>query len=236
MNRGLYNSASAILALNRNMEVRSHNISNVGTVGYKYNNYHNDVFEDVMLSYQGNKVGTLPTRVGIDKISTVLSQGALINTTRQLDVAITGDGYIKVERGNGIYSYTRNGNFKIDEQGFLVDFNGNYIMGQNGRINLESAENVTIKNDGSIVQNGSIVDKLYVTALNNPDKQTLTYFTADNEIEGEFSIHQGYLEASNVDMAKEMVDVISIQRLLTTNSKMLQAEDELNKKMIDSIS
>lgn len=235
MNRGLYNSASAILTLHRNMEVRTHNIANVGTTGYKHNNYHNNVFEEVMLSYQGNNLGVLPTRVGIDKISTDFSQGVFTNTQRTLDVAIAGDGYIKVDRGNGIYSYTRNGNMKIDKEGFLVDFNGNYIQGQKGRIKLDSDSNISIKSDGTIFSNGSQVDKLYVTALDTPQKQTLTYFTANKETEGDFTVNQGYLEASNVDMSKELVDVISIQRLLTTNSKMLQSEDELNKKMIDSI-
>lgn len=235
MNRGLYDSASAILTLNRNMEVKTHNIANVNTVGYKYNNAHNNVFEEVMLSYKGENLGIVPTRVGVEKITTVYSQGAFMNTQRNLDVAIAGDGYIKIDRGNNQFSYTRNGNLKVDSDGYLVDFNGNYVMGQNGTIRVPSADGVSFKNDGTILYNNTVIDKLYVTALENPQKQTLTYFTAEGEKNGTFSVNQGYLEASNVDTAKEMVDVISIQRLLTTNSKMLQAQDELNKKMIDSI-
>ena len=235
MNRGLYNSASAILTLNRNMNSKAHNLANIHTTGYKYDNVHNDVFEKVILSYRGNEIGEMPTRVGIDKITTVLSQGSLITTDRPLDIAITGDGYIKVDRGNGEYSYTRNGSMNIDAEGYIVDYNGNYIMGQKGRINLSSATNISIKSDGSIISNGEIIDKLYITGLNNPVKQSHSYFKADREIPGQFTVAQGYQEASNVDTAKELTDVIGIQRLLTSNTKMLQTQDELNKKIIDGI-
>ena len=236
MNKSLYNSASAIFALNRNMEIKSHNISNIDTVGYKYNNYHNGVFEDIMLSHNNKQLGELPTRVGITEISTVFSQGAFMNTERNLDIAIAGDAYIKVDKGNGIPTYTRNGNLKVDRDGFLVDYAGNYILGENGHIQVGNPNEISFSKDGTILSDGKRVDKLIVTALDNPSKLTPNYFTADKEVNSDnYSINQGYLEASNVDLSKELVDVISIQRLLSTNSKMLQTEDELNKRIIDGI-
>lgn len=235
MNRGLYNTASAILTLHRNMGVKAHNVANVNTVGYKYENVHNDVFEEVMLSYKGNNLGIMPTRVGIDEITTVYDQGSLMTTERELDVAIQGDGFIKVDRGNGQYSYTKNGSFNMDRDGFLVDFNGNYIIGQNGRINLGDAKQITFKTDGTIVADGKVTDKLYITGLEGIIKQGNTYFRADKEVQTNSSIHQGYLETSNVDSAKELTDIISLQRLITSNTKMLQTQDDLNKKMIDGI-
>lgn len=236
MNRGLYNTASAILSLHRNMDVKAHNISNVNTVGYKYSNVHNDVFEEVMLSYKGNNLGIMPTRVGIDKITTVFDQGNFMTTERKLDVAIQGDGFIKVDRGNGQYSYTRNGSFNIDRDGFLVDFNGNYIIGENGRINLKNAKDITFKPDGTIIADRKVAGKLYITELDGIVKQGNTYFRANKELPTDSSIHQGYLETSNVDSAKELTDIISLQRLITSNTKMLQTQDELNEKMINGIS
>lgn len=236
MNRGLYNSASAVLTLNKNMNVKTQNIANMNTVGYKHDNFTNKTFNEVFLSYKSQNLGELPSKIGVGSVDTVYTQGSFMNTERLLDFAISGDGFFKVDLGNGNVAYTRNGSFKIDLNGYLTDDNGHYILGNNGRIQLQSLNNVSVSKDGTIYQNNKMVDKISVVDLENPTKRGNSYFVSSKESPSNSEINQGYLEASNTDVAKELTDVIVIQRHLTSNFKMIQSQDELNKRMIDGLS
>lgn len=236
MNRGLYNSVSAIFTLEKNMNVKSQNISNSNTTGYKYDNYYNKIFNEVNLSYKGNELGSIPSKLGVESIETVFSQGAFMNTNRPLDLAISGDGFFKVDLGNGRYAYTRNGAFNVDLNGYLTDSEGHYIQGNNGKIKIESLKDLSIKNDGTVYSNGKQIDKITTYTLENASKIGNNYYTSEVESTSKSEINQGFLESSNVDVGKELTDVIVIQNHMTSNHKMLQAQDELNKRVIDSIS
>lgn len=235
MNRGLYNSASAIFTLTKNLNVKAQNIANVNTAGYKYDNYHNKTFQEVYLNYKNQQLGNLPSKIGVESVETVFTQGTFISTERALDVAIGGTGFLKVDMGNGQYAYTRNGSLKIDLEGYLTDDNGHYLIGNNGRIQLESLKGISIKKDGSVYSNGQYIDKINTYDLENPSKLGNSYFTSSNETLSNSELNQGYLENSNTDIAKELTDVIVLQRHMTSNTKMLQAQDELNKRIIDNM-
>lgn len=235
MNRGLYHSASAILTLTKNLNVKAQNIANVNTVGYKYDNYHNKTFQEVYLSYKNQNLGEIPSKIGVESVETVFTQGSFISTERSLDLGISGTGFFKVDLGNGQYAYTRNGSLKIDLEGYLTDDNGHYLMGSNGRIKLNSLKNLAIKQDGSIYSEGQYIDTINTYDLENPTKLGNSYFTSNTETISNSELSQGYLEASNTDIAKELTDVIVLQRHMTSNHKMLQAQDELNKRVIDNL-
>ena len=235
MNKGLYHSASAILTLTKNLNVKTQNIANVNTVGYKYDNYHNKTFQEVYLSYKNENLGKIPSKIGVDSVETVFTQGTFISTERSLDLAISGTGFFKIDMGDGTYAYTRNGSIKIDTEGFLTDDNGYYLLGNNGRIQLESLKNLSIKKDGSIYSNGKYIDKINTYDIENPRKLGNSYFKSTAETISNSEIYQGYLENSNTDIGKELTDVIVLQRYMTSNHKMLQAQDELNKRMIDNL-
>lgn len=235
MNRGLYNSASAIFTLTKNMNVKAQNITNSNTVGYKYDNYTNKTFEEVFLSYKNQDLGKLPSKIGVESVDTVYTQGSFMATDRQLDLAIGGTGFFKVDLGNGEIAYTRNGSFKIDVNGNLTDDNGHYVIGENGKVQIPSLKNLSITRDGKIYSGEKYIDKINTYDLEDPKKRGNSYYVAKNENLSSSEINQGYLESSNTDVGKELSDVIVIQRHMTSNHKMIQAQDELNKRIIDEL-
>lgn len=236
MNRGLYNNASGLFNAVKQMEVKSQNVSNLNTTAYKYDNHYSKVIEDVLISHKGKDIGILPTKIGTDSIDTVYTQGNMINTSRALDVAIQGDAFFKVENGKNGYSYTRDGALNIDSSGNLTDSKGNYIVGDNGRIKIPGDVNtMSIKEDGSIFVNDNFIDKIKLVELDNPTKVGNNYYKASAERDSNSLISQGYLESSNVDMGKEMADIILIQHYMSSNQKALMTHDELNKKIIGDI-
>ncbi len=234
MNRGLYNNTSAILTINKNMNTHTQNISNVNTVGYKHDKYHNKTFNEVMISYKSENLGTLPTKIGVDEIQTIFKQGPLMSTGKSTDLALAGDGFFSVETENGI-AYTRNGSFHVDANGFLVNDEGHYVLGENGRIQIPDVKNIAISKEGNIIANGSVIDKLAVVNLSNAEKIGNSYYTGESQPSSNTTVHQGYLEGSNVDMSQELTDVIILQRLLSMNSKAIQTHDSLNEKIIKSL-
>ena len=229
MNRGLYNSTSAILTINKDMNVKTQNISNVNTNGYKYDKLHTKTFNEMMISYKNKNLGTLPTKIGVEGIQTIFTQGPLINTERTLDLALSGEGFFKIGTGDGNTVYTRDGSFNIDANRYLVNSNGDYVLGENGRIQIPD-KNFSINKEGSIISNGVIIDKIAVVNINNATKTGQNYYTGTNETKSNANINQGYLEGSNVDISTELTDVITLQRLLSMNSKALQTQDILNEK------
>ena len=256
MIRGLYTSGYGMLTLNRKMDVLSNNLANVDTNGFKKDGVVFEEFSDVLAKriydYQNTPLGT-PANIGnmslfndIAMVHTDFTQGSLENTNLKTDLAINGDDTalfsVAVQGTDGTYNeyYTRDGSFKLDAQGRLVTKDGYAVMGSKGAITLDGSD-FTVNSKGEIFQNNVLVDALKIRKINNPETLrkygenllTITQESTDGAFGGE--VVQGFVERSNVDSVKEMVDMISLLRSYEANQKMIQYQDATLDKAVNEI-
>ena len=256
MIRGLYTSGYGMMTLNRKMDVLSNNLANVDTNGFKKDGVIFEEFSDVLAKriydYQNIPSGA-PANIGnmtlfndIAMVHTDYTQGSLENTNLKTDLAINGDDTaffsvaVQGTDGNFHEYYTRDGSFKLDAQGRLVTKDGYAVMGTKGAITLDGSD-FTVNSKGEIVQNDVLVDTLKIRKIDNPE--TLRKFgmnllsTTQESTDGTFSgeVVQGFVERSNVDSVKEMVDMISLLRSYEANQKMIQYQDATLDKAVNEI-
>jgi flagellar basal-body rod protein FlgF len=239
MIRGLYTSASGMMAEMVRNDVSSNNLANVNTTGYKKDTALFRSFPEILLKRVNDQkqneiserptIGTLNSGAIVDQVITGYEQGQLRETSNPLDLAIFGDGFFVVQNPNGTF-YTRNGSFTVDSQGYLVTSQGDYVMGQAGRISIGNTKDVVVDETGKISINGQQTNALRVVSF--ADNNLLTKM-GDSLFSGEqpanavgAQIKQKFVEASNVNVINEMVNMITIMRSYEANQKMLIAYDQ----------
>jgi flagellar basal-body rod protein FlgG len=188
-------------------------------------------------------VGKLGTGVEVNEVYTDFDQGSLQRTENNFDLALDGRGFltVKTERGE---RYTRNGSFTINQDGILMTHNGYPVMGENGIIKVQQ-NNFIVNERGEIIVNGAIDPNGVVGMADNDwsqpvvlDRLKLVDFEKIRELKkegdslwketefsgppippGDVKVVQGFLEKSNVNMVREMVDMIEVQRSYEANQK-----------------
>ena len=205
----------------------ANNVANANTPGFKAEHLYNAMKGKEAQENARTDLG--PTSTKID-----FAQGTLNRTGNKFDLAIENEGFFTIETKKGT-SYTRNGSFILNNNNELVTPAGDYVMGESGRISI-SGESVQIGADGSIQVDGSAVAKLKITAFSNPGDisraeggQYRDNGKADPKGAESYKIASGYLEMSNVNAVKEMVDMIDIQRTFETYQKIILTITELDK-------
>lgn len=245
MIRGIYTSGLGMTRETKRLDITSNNLANASTTGFKSDGTTQGTFKqrlnDIMVS--GSRIDVANYTPDIVRSYTNFTQGSLSNTGNSADVAISNDNYafFTVEDGEGNRFYTRDGNFTIDKDRFLVTTDGYKVMGEDGYINLKDND-FSIAVDGSITgENNEKLGKLKITAFDNAE--TLTKI-GDNllasdidSVEKEFAgeIHQGFLEMSNVNTVNEMVNMIAISRAYEANQKVLQTQDEMLGRSVSDV-
>lgn len=165
------------------------------------------------------------------------SVGPIKETGNTFDLAISDSGFFAVEytnkAGETSTKYTRDGNFTMDRQGYLVTQDGDFVLDENGRrIRMDTALDVSIDRSGRITQEGEEVAVIGLTDFEDYDyleRFGENYFqTVDGatEIDCESEIYSGYLEQSNISIVTEMVNMITIQRQYESNQKLITTYDE----------
>ena len=253
MNRALYTAATGLSAQQFNLDVISNNLANANTVGFKRMRAD---FQDLLYQAQsepGAQTGpnsVLPTgaQVGLGvstgTTSPSYTQGTFQNSGGTYDVAIQGDGFFKILMPDGATAYTRAGNFNIDGTGKVVTAEG-YAVQPDITI-PPNKTSVSISPEGQVSvtlpgqQQPQVVGQLQVSTFPNPAGLRLlggnrfqvtaasgqpTEATPGQQ--GTGSLAQHMLESSNVDIVEEMVRMIVTQRTYDTNSKVIQAADEM---------
>ncbi|MCY6370367.1 flagellar hook-basal body complex protein [Clostridium ganghwense] len=180
------------------------------------------------------------------------SQGTLTPTNNNTDLAIDGEGYFKVIDGNGNEAYSRSGSFSIDSNGVLVDSNGNtlVILDENGQnINTEQSNVQFQKASFKVDEQGNILGNTYgnlrIPVFNTTGQNSMKSIGENlyspemiiddngNETQSEVymsenaDVLQGFIENSNVEIGKEMADLIITQRAFQLNSSALKTADEM---------
>ena len=247
MLRSLYLSATNMLVQRKKVDVIANNIANMDTVGYKSDSLLSRSFEDMYLERvndPGNKaggVGPLNTGVHIDEIVTSFDEGSLKMTDRSLDFSIAGDGFFVVSTTAGD-RYTRDGNFTINNEGYLVTTDGNRVMGTNGFLKID-ATNVTVDADGNITNaQGTNLGTLRVVSF--ADKTGLkkagnNLFLNENNQQAQNAqnvvIRQGSLETSNADITNETLNMMAASRSFETSQRIVKMIDETLGRAVNDI-
>jgi len=252
--RALYTAATGMAAQELNVQVISNNIANLRTTGYKKQTaaFQDLIYEHVRrVGAQASDQGTI-LPVGIDLgggVKTVgtprsMTQGTLSQTGNDLDLAITGEGFFKIQMPDGTFQYTRDGTFQMDNQGRIVTAQGNPVqptitIPQNSSgLTVNSQGQVSVTLPGSTTSN--IIGQLQLTRFINkaglqpvgsnqytdtPSSGAPQDGVANADSFG--SITQGSLEQANVDVVSEMSDLIAAQRAYEMNAKVISAADQM---------
>ncbi|MGI5935663.1 MAG: flagellar hook-basal body complex protein [Oscillospiraceae bacterium] len=172
MMRSLFSAVSGLKSHQTAMDVIGNNISNVNTTGFKSSR---TMFQDIYsqtisaaTAPTGNTGGVNPMQIGlgtqIASIDMNMTQGTTQTTSYPLDLAISGEGFFVIDNGDGTYSYTRNGAFTLDAEGYLVTANGNYVMAVG--INNLTPDPTSGLIDYSSIENGAeLIDDTTETPL-----------------------------------------------------------------------
>lgn len=252
--QALRTAATGMAAQELNVQVISNNIANINTTSYKKQTaaFQDLIYEHVRrVGAQASDQGTI-LPVGIDiggGVKTVgtprsMTQGTLSMTGNDLDVAITGEGFFKIQMPDGTYQYTRDGTFQMDNQGRIVTAQGNPVQptitipNNASGITINSQGQVSVTLPGSTTS--SIIGQIGLTRFINKgglnpvgsNQYTDTPSSGPPQdgvanAEGYGSITQGSLEQSNVDVVSEMSNLITAQRAYEMNSKVISAADQM---------
>ncbi|MBF2052356.1 MAG: flagellar hook-basal body protein [Candidatus Sericytochromatia bacterium] len=302
MLRGIYSAASAMSLSMQKMNLTSQNISNSQTAGYKKKTYAIHSFKDMLVQLPETDK-ELPVALGsyIDNAGVRQNQGRLKQTGNALDLAVMGEGaYFQLELNRGPdapqgqeprYTITRNGSFRIDNDNYLVNVSGDYVLDTNNqriRLMLDnqatnqppipgqpqqslSADLLQIDKYGRIFDMRNNQPRAQIKLVewtNDPavvdDRAELMQIMQkygldlprDSELlqnldplqainapaqpgqeppETPFSLHQGYVEESNVDITSEMIMMMMTSKDYDMSQKVISAEDKLLDKTINEM-
>ncbi|HMZ25979.1 MAG TPA: flagellar hook-basal body protein [Elusimicrobiota bacterium] len=224
MIRGIQANAQAMNALMLQQDVEAHNLANQNTTGFKRDRVRFELFSQILRGQE-----TLSPK---PVVTTERTQGALTRTDNPLDLALQGSGWFSVETPEGV-RYTRDGSFKWDAAGRLVDAEGHPVQGASGALKLdpEAPGAVMVGRDGTLTAGSTPLGRLKITHF-APDAPLERgsggrYAAGDTPaVAGASEVWQGYLESSTVNPVEGMVEMMSTLRLFEANQKAFRVQDE----------
>lgn len=248
MTRALYTGFTGMVNEQKRLDIIANNIANAATVGYKGENVTSQSFEDVLTLkirdnseyYLDRPVGNMSLGVRIGEVYTDFTQGSLRETSNTYDLAVEGKGFFEIREGDNI-RYTRDGIFKMTQDGFIVDADGNHVQAEGGDLQVPVDATIAIKVDGSVYANGVYVDTVKLVDFEDYDYLEKVGDVSYKPVDGAVSfdatgvIRQGYTEQSNINAVSEMVDMIAITRAYEANQKVIHTEDSLLEKAVNQI-
>ncbi|MDE7017300.1 MAG: flagellar hook-basal body protein [Lachnospiraceae bacterium] len=246
MLKGLYTAYTGMIHEQHRMDVLTNNLANANTVGFKKEGATSQSFDSVLAykikdtSQAGNlpkKIGNMSLGVKIGENYVDYSEGPIKETGNVLDMALSDRGFFTVEytnkAGETSTMYTRDGNFTMTAQGYLVTQDGDFVLGDNGRrIRLDTNLEIGMDRMGNIYQDGELVSTLQITDFedyNYLERFGENYFQpvdGATPIEAETEVYSGYLELANMSVVTEMVNMIAIQRHYDANQKVITTYDD----------
>ncbi len=235
MDRMLYVAMSGAKETLLAQATNSHNLANANTTGFLADLQQ---FRSMPVFGDGypTRVYAMSERPDID-----FKSGSIIQTGRELDVALNGKGWIAVQAADGSEAYTRRGDLKLDANGQLMTGNGLPVIGNGGPIAIPPAEKIDIAPDGtiSIRPLGQAVNELATVdqiKLINPDNADMEKGDdglmrlkegADTEPDSSLQLVSGALESSNVNVVDSMVDMIELSRRFEIQVKMMKTAEQM---------
>lgn len=242
MIRGIYAAASAMVSNFRRQQLVANNVANASTTGYKQDLAVPSDFPAMLIVEETrarretfditDAVGGLGSGMDLREIMLDLSQGDLTETGNPLDLAINGAGFFAVQTPSGKL-YTRDGTFFRNAAGFLSRADGGLLLGENGPIQANGGE-VLIEGDGTVLAEGLMVGRISLAEFGPQDRLAKVgnnYLVPESPDAQErpaegAAINQGFLERSNVDLTRAMVEMMSAMRSYEASQRMILMQDQ----------
>lgn len=210
------------------LDYSTNNIANVNTPGFKA----------MKLFY--NTVNPA-TATSTPQVVVDYTPGTIYKTENVLDMAISGEGFFAIQSGSEI-AYTKQGNFTLDKDGNLVTSEGRYVLGKSGNKIRIPDGTVQVSDKGDVMVDGNQIDTLKIVSFKNPQalvktKECLFKDTSNAGLmENKDSIiRQGHIELSNVQVVKEMSDMIDIHRSIEIYQKVIQTMSDQDRMATSQI-
>ncbi len=260
MMRGIYTGASGMLAKWTEMDVISNNLANVDTPAFKRHQLlwkeeprfkMHRLFDNLIETPAGEMdmrpyIGQMGTGVRVKGEYIDFSQGALKTTGNPLDLAIWGEGFFEVSRPDKGSYYTRAGNFVRNIDGYLATPHGDLALGVDGTpIRIETGD-LSVQKNGTLVNSEGIVLGQF-RLVSFKDMQSLSKagdnLYAKTQKSGEplaapaaTELRQGFLEVSNSNIIKDMVQMIVVNRAYEANQRVISSHDQLLGQAVNEVS
>lgn len=258
MQDAMFSGMFAALTSEHRLAIISNNLANVNTSGFKADTV---AFKDTMQHFASDFIreplanlrseplfpeSQLRARTRLAVQKTDFTQGGMQYTGSPLDMAITGDGFFRIDTPNGQF-LSRNGNFCQNADGTLVTKQGWPVLGTGGPIQIpENTRNIHVNSEGRVFADGTEVGQFDITALDKPEALEKIGGNLYRLISGSTAVemdprengtmvNQGYIEAANVNAVTEMVNMIEVQRTFEAHQKIMQSADAVDREAITRI-
>lgn len=263
MVKGLYTAYTGMMNEQNRMDIMTNNLANASTTGYKKEGTTSHAFSDELAIRikdtssvrPATGLGTINLGTKIGEVYTDYSQGSFQVTDNSTDFALDGKGFFTIaftnKNGETSQMLTRDGAFTLTKEGYLVTKDGDYVMNQQGAesgdtgagsyIQIDPNQDFSVLSDGTIMQNGQTVAKIGVVNVEDYDYiakygENLYYLVEGGQLTAsDARVEQGALEASNVNIVDEMVNMITITRAYESNQKLIQTIDGMLDKAANNV-
>ncbi len=254
MIRALFTAATGMGGQQMNIDTIANNLANVNTTGFKKSrvNFQDLIYETIRPAGAENAAGvTLPEGIQVghgvrpSAIAKQFTPGAAIQTGQPLDLYIEGNGFFQVELPDGTTAYTRDGSFKLNQEGTILTADG-YELTPGLNIPTD-AELVTITSDGNVLarvpgdNTPQALGEIELARFSNPagldarrghnllleTEASGTPTTGTPGLDGLGNVAQGFLENSNVQVVEEILQLIIAQRAYEANSRVISTSDDM---------
>ncbi len=237
MNRGLYTSATGMVACQQWLDVVTNNLANASASGFKRDEIS---FKESYMQHlranggNGGPIGDMPSGPEPIGTFTVFEKGSMLMTNNPMDVAIdTAEGMFAVQTPQGV-RYTRSGAFTLSDDGTVVTQGGQPVLNSRGEKMQASAGKFAVTPNGEISSGNKVLGQI---GIYNGD----FHKTGNNlySVNGEAKVQEnprlvpGAIESSNVNTVQTMIEMIQVQRLYEMAQKSIQQHDEASKTLID---
>ena len=225
MSNGIYVALSGAIAQSRALDVVANNVANTDTTGYRATRAS---FDEVLATQDGGRY------VDARRPTVDTTAGEMVQSDNPLNVALDGDGFFVVETDKGM-RYTRAGDFRLDTDGTLVTAGGDRVQGRNGPLVVPPATAVDFAPDGTLRADGVEIGQLDIVRFPGgslvPEGGNLfrsqDLATADD---GQTQVMSGFVERSNFDAVRGMVDLVRVSRTYEALHRMIENYKDMDQR------
>ena len=257
MIKGINTAASGMISTIDLNNIIANNLANINTPGFKqliptFKSVHdaciNEKINENSNPNNAATIGKISIGSAIDATQLDFSQGALKKTGGSMDVALNSNGFFVIQAQSREECYTRNGSFTLNEDGNLITRAGDIVIGEGGRaINIDPGTNnlnaVTIMADGRITLNDEEVNRIKVVDFKDLSKLKMKGNTLFENIDKDnkpvelenYTVTQGYLETSNANVIKSMINSITGERTYEALSQVIRNTNSTLKKAVNDV-
>ncbi len=235
----LFVLASGMLLQERKLAVVTNNLANANTTAFKKDliesySWYTDMGDKVRDTSPENPTNNFVYPM-VGNVFTDMSAGGFHETGNPLDVAIEGEGFFALRVGDEIL-YTRKGNFRLNEDGVLVNEEGYPVLDRNENTITILGDRIDIDREGNVYVDGENVGQIGVFRLENFRKAGRDLYTGNGEpLDEGYGVLQGFLENSNVNPILEMARLIELSRAHEVYSRLVRAMDEVQSRVSNNI-